>query len=181
MSSGKSRRRSDAANQIFNFFNSQTEFIFYLNRTNSTRYLMNHMKKFLTIALFLTATFAFAQAEKDVEAKVNELRLALIDPTVENLREISSIDLSYGHSSGKLENQAQFIEALVSGSSDFKAISFEDQSIQLQKNVAIVRHNLVADVMDGGKANSIKIGVMLVWHKEKTGWKLLARQAYKLP
>jgi|SRR5690606_11907852 len=139
------------------------------------------MKNLLTFALFMSVTFAFAQAEKEVEARVNELRLALIDPTVTNLGEISSMDLTYGHSSGKMENQAQFIEALVSGSSDFKSISFEDQTIQVKNNVAIVRHNLVADVLDGGKANSIQIGVLLVWQKEKGSWKLLARQAYKLP
>jgi hypothetical protein len=142
---------------------------------------MNPTKTLLTIALFMSATFAFAQAEKEVEIKVNELRLALLDPTVDNLGEITSMDLSYGHSSGKIENQAQFIEALVSGSSDFKTMSFEDQTIQAKNNVAIVRHNLVAEVVDGGKASSIRIGVMLVWQKERGNWKLLARQAYKLP
>ena len=142
---------------------------------------MSPMKNLLTIALFMSVTFAFAQAEKEVEARVNELRLALIDPTVAKLGEISSMDLTYGHSSGKMENQAQFIEALVSGTSDFASASFENQTIQVKNNVAIVRHNLVADVLDGGKANSIKIGVMLVWQKEKGSWKLLARQAYKLP
>jgi hypothetical protein len=139
------------------------------------------MKNLLTFALFMSVTFAFAQAEKEVEAKVNELRLALIDPTVENLGKISSIDLSYGHSSGKVENQAQFIEALVSGTSDFKTVEISDQSIQVKNNVAIVRHNLSAEVVDGGNANSIRIGVMMVWHKERGSWKLLARQAYKLP
>jgi len=142
---------------------------------------MSPMKTLLTIALFMSVTFAFAQAEKEVETRVNELRLALIDPTVANLGEISSMDLTYGHSSGKMENQAQFIEALVSGSSDFASASFENQTIQVKNNVAIVRHNLAADVLDGGKANSIKIGVLLVWQKEKGSWKLLARQAYKLP
>lgn len=139
------------------------------------------MKTLLTFALFLSVTFAFAQADKDVATQVEKLRLALIDPTVSNLSELSSTHLSYGHSSGKLENQAQFIEALVSGASDFAKVSFEDQTIQVEKNVAIVRHNLAADVLDGGKSNSIKIGVILVWQKEKGQWKLLARQAYKLP
>ncbi|SFU18070.1 protein of unknown function [Algoriphagus locisalis] len=138
------------------------------------------MKTILTFALFLCVTFAFAQAEKEVASQVEKLRLALIDPTVSNLNELSSIHLSYGHSSGKLENQAQFIEALVSGASDFATVSFEDQTIQVEKDVAIVRHNLVADVLDGGKSNSIKIGVILVWQKEKSQWKLIARQAYKL-
>lgn len=139
------------------------------------------MKTILTFALFLCATFVFAQSEKDVASQVEKLRLALIDPTVANLSELSSVHLSYGHSSGKLENQAQFIEALVSGASDFAKVDFQDQTIQIEKGVAIVRHNLAADVLDGGTSNSIKIGVILVWEKEKGKWKLLARQAYKLP
>ena len=138
------------------------------------------MKTLLTLTLFLSISLAFAQAEKDIASQVENLRLALIDPTVSNLSELSSIHLSYGHSSGNLENQAQFIEALVSGASDFTKVSFEDQTIQVEKDVAIVRHNLAADVLDGGKSNSIKIGVILVWQKEKGKWKLLARQAYKL-
>ncbi len=139
------------------------------------------MKITLTLVLLLCSTFSFAQSDKAVASQVEKLRLALIDPTIANLSDISSIDLSYGHSSGKLENQAQFIEALVIGASDFATVDFQDQRIQIKKNLAIVRHNLAADVLDGGTSNSIKIGVILVWHKEKGQWKLLARQAYKLP
>ncbi|REG83120.1 nuclear transport factor 2 family protein [Algoriphagus antarcticus] len=139
------------------------------------------MKTSLTLLLFLCCAFAFAQADKDVASQVEKLRLALIDPTIANLSEVSSINLSYGHSSGKLENQAQFIEALVTGASDFATVTFENQTIKVEKDVAIVRHTLAADVLDGGKSNAIKIGVILVWQKEKGQWKLLARQAYKLP
>jgi hypothetical protein len=89
--------------------------------------------------------------------------------------------LTYGHSNGLLENQQEFIEALVSGKSDFATASFEDQSILEEKNIGIVRHYLVADIVDGENKNSIKIGVMMVWQKEKGDWKLIARQAYKLP
>lgn len=139
------------------------------------------MKTLFTLCFLLCCTLVFAQAEKEVEAKVETLRLALIDPTEANLKAISSENLSYGHSSGKLENQSQFIEALVSGVSDFASITFKDQTIQMEKDIAIVRHKLAADITDGGVSNSIEIGVMLVWHKEKGQWKLLARQAYKLP
>ena len=139
------------------------------------------MKTLFTLCFLLCCTLVFAQAEKEVEAKVEALRLALIDPTEANLKALSSENLSYGHSSGKLENQSQFIEALVSGVSDFASITFKDQTIQMEKDIAIVRHKLAADITDGGVSNSIEIGVMLVWHKEKGQWKLLARQAYKLP
>ena len=139
------------------------------------------MKTLLTLSLFLCATFVFAQTDKEVASQVEKLRLALIDPTEESLSELSSPSLSYGHSSGKMESQAQFIEALVSGTSDFATVDFQDQTIQVSKDIAIVRHNLAADVLDGCISNSIKIGVILVWQKEKGQWKLIARQAYKLP
>lgn len=139
------------------------------------------MKILFTLSFFLCYSLIFAQTEKEIAAKVEALRLALIDPTEANLKELSSENLTYGHSSGKLENQSQFIEALVSGVSDYASITFKDQTIQMAKDVAIVRHKLAADVSDGGVSNSIEIGVMLVWHKEKGQWKLLARQAYKLP
>ncbi len=139
------------------------------------------MKTLLTFALILCTFSAYSQSEKDLESQVEKLRLALIDPTEEGLRKLSSSSLTYGHSNGLLENQEEFIEALVSGKSDFATASFEDQSVLVEKNTGIVRHFLVADIVDGGKKNSIKIGVMLVWQKEKGEWKLIARQAYKLP
>jgi hypothetical protein len=51
---------------------------------------------------------------------------------------------------------------------------------QAEKEVAIVRHNLAADVLDNGKTNAFKTDVTLFWQKEKSQWKLIARQAYKL-
>lgn len=139
------------------------------------------MKTLLTLAFFIGSFCSFAQTEKDLENQVEKLRLALIDPTESNLKELSSASLTYGHSSGTLENQDQFIEALVSGKSDFASISFEEQEILVEKNFGIVSHYLVADMVEGDKINPIKIGVMLVWQKEIGSWKLLARQAYKLP
>lgn len=139
------------------------------------------MKSILTFALLICSFCSYAQSEKELETQVEKLRLALIDPTEATLKELSSTSLTYGHSNGILENQDQFIEALVSGKSDFASASFEDQVILVEKNVGIVRHYLVADIVEGEKVNPIKIGVMMVWHKEKGSWKLLARQAYKLP
>jgi hypothetical protein len=48
-------------------------------------------------------------------------------------------------------------------------------------NTAIVRHILTAQTNDGGKPGSVNLGVMLVFIKEHGSWKLLGRQAYKLP
>lgn len=89
--------------------------------------------------------------------------------------------MSYGHSSGVIQNQEVFIEKLLNGESDFVTIEFQNQSIQISDDVAIVRHNLAAHTKDSGVEKDIKIGIMLVWQKQKGKWLLIARQAYKLP
>ena len=40
------------------------------------------------------------------------------------LENLTAGELSYGHSSGRLENKAQFIEALTSGKSGFSAMDW---------------------------------------------------------
>ncbi|WP_373522508.1 nuclear transport factor 2 family protein [Aquiflexum sp.] len=140
------------------------------------------MKRYLLIlSLCLISTISFSQSKSDVENAVEKLRLSLVNPTVENLKEISSTSLTYGHSSGVIENQDEFIEALISGASDFRSIELKDQTIIFpNKNTALVRHKLHAQVWDGTKTNPINLGVLLVWVKEKGKWKLTARQAFRL-
>ena len=140
------------------------------------------MKKYLLIVtLCLISNLSFSQSKSEVENAVEKLRLALIDPTVENLKEISSTSLTYGHSSGVIENQDEFIKALVSGASDFRSIDLKDQTIIFpNKNTALVRHQLHGQIWDGTKTNPINLGVLLVWVKEKGKWKLTGRQAFRL-
>ncbi|WP_026712389.1 nuclear transport factor 2 family protein [Flavobacterium daejeonense] len=146
------------------------------------------MKKSLFVfALFLISFSNWAQnasiakEEKVVADRVEALRKALIDPTVEGLKSLTSKDLSYGHSSGVLQDQKVFIEKLLNGESDFVTIEFQNQSIQITGDVAIVRHNLAAHTKDSGVEKDIKIGNVLVWQKQKNKWLLIARQAFKLP
>ena len=117
----------------------------------------------------------------NVAARVEILRQAMIDADGAKLKELTSTDLSYGHSNGNIQNQAIFIEKIVNGESDFVTIEFQNQTIEIVGDIAIVRHNLAAHTKDGGIDKDIKIGIMLIWQKQKNKWLLIARQAYKLP
>ena len=55
-----------------------------------------------------------------------------------------------------------------------------DQTIKIVDNDAIVRHTLTGETERDGKTNPVKIGVLMVWHKQDGNWKLLARQAVRL-
>jgi ketosteroid isomerase-like protein len=146
------------------------------------------MKYFLAIlALVLFQFSVLAQNSSDskdeiaVAARVETLRQAMIDADGTKLKELTSESLSYGHSNGVIQNQATFIEKIVNGESDFVTIDFQNQTIEIVGDNAIVRHNLVAHTKDGGIEKDIKIGIMLVWQKQKNKWLLIARQAFKLP
>jgi ketosteroid isomerase-like protein len=131
--------------------------------------------------LFAASTFAQTKDEKDVTSAVEFMRKAMVDGDRANLTKLAAEDLSYGHSSGKLQNKAEFVEAIASGASDFVTIDLTEQTIKVAGNTAIVRHKLSAQTNDGGKPGSTALGILLIFQKQKGEWKLLARQAYKLP
>jgi len=135
---------------------------------------------FLLLILVSTQTKAQSKDEKLIEAAVQNLTKAMIDGNQTVLKNIASNGLSYGHSSGKIQNKAEFVAAIASGQSDFVSIKLTDQTISVKNQTAIVRHKLSAETNDGGKPGNVNLGIMLVWVKEKGEWKLLGRQAYKL-
>lgn len=129
----------------------------------------------------LSGTAAFAQKdEKGVAAAVEKLRKAMIDPTDAALQALVSDKLSYGHSGGKIEDKAEFIQALVSNDSDFKTMDLTEQTIAIVDNTALVRHKLSAETANKGVPATAHLAVLLVWVYEKGTWKLLARQAVKI-
>jgi ketosteroid isomerase-like protein len=144
------------------------------------------MKVFnVLILIFLVQFSIFAQKSKSKEEiavsnRVEALRKAMIDADGVKLKALTSEKLTYVHSNGNFQNQAEFIDGIVSGKSDFVTIDLQDQTISIQNDVAIVRHVLAAHTKDDGIDRDIEIGIMLVWQKQKNNWVLVARQAYKL-
>jgi Domain of unknown function (DUF4440) len=141
------------------------------------------MKKciILCVTLFF-ANAGFAQSKKyaRVEIALEKLRLAMISGVREDLEYITDESLSYGHSSGAVENKSEFVEKIASGKSDFLTINNTDQKISITGNVAVVRHQLFATNNDNGKPGEVKLKILLVFKKIGKDWKLLARQAVKL-
>ena len=146
---------------------------------------MKHFATIIILALFQFSGFAQSSYDSkeqiDVAARVEALRNAMIDADGAKLKELTSPALSYGHSSGSIQNQTAFVEKIANGGSDFVTIEFQNQTIEIVGDIAIVRHNLAAHTKDGGIDKDIKIGIMLIWQKQKNKWLLIARQAYKLP
>ena len=134
----------------------------------------------LPILALMSACGDKAKDERDVAAAVEKMRAAMLSAKAADLNAIAAADLSYGHSSGKIETKAEFVDTIVSGRSVFVTLEFTDQTIKVSGDTAIVRHVFTAKTNDGGKPGNVKIGILLTWQKQGGAWKLLARQAYKL-
>ncbi|QHL87393.1 DUF4440 domain-containing protein [Nibribacter ruber] len=143
---------------------------------------MHKIVGLLLVCLFMASMTTKAQSkdEKQVATAVEALKQAMLSGEKKALEEVVANDLSYGHSSGRVEGKQAFIEALVTKKSDFVTIDLANQSIQVSGKTALVRHQLSATTNDSGNPGTVKLGVLLVWQKQHGQWKLLARQAYKL-
>lgn len=141
------------------------------------------IKRFIYL-IVLTGVMNVAMAqnkeEAAVTAAVENLRKAMVDGDKAGLQNITADQLSYGHSSGKVEDKTTFVDNIVTGKSDFVTIDLTNQTIAVSGDAAIVRHTLSATTNDGGNPGSVKLNILLIWQKQKGQWKLLARQAVKV-
>ena len=142
------------------------------------------MKKILLLFVTVFAIHFCGIAQSAEETKVNEvvqqLSKGLIDGDRTLLESITADELSYGHSSGKVENRTEFITAAVSGPFDFISIDLADQKITIKGDLAMVRHVMSAKISNNGTPGDLKLGILLVLQKQKGKWKLMGRQAYRL-
>jgi ketosteroid isomerase-like protein len=115
-----------------------------------------------------------------VAQAVNALAKAMVAGDRAQMTALTADQLSYGHSNGMVETKAQFVENIAGGNNTFSRIDLSDTSVAVTGNYAIARHIFSADAVNKGQKLSPRIGVLQVWVKDGGGWKLFARQAFKL-
>ena len=123
------------------------------------------------------AESADATAVADAVAALTQAMLAADKAKLESL---VADQLSYGHSDGVIQNKAEFVDVIASKKTVYKSIVLSDQTVAVVGDNAIVRHAWSSESERDGKSTMSKIGVMQVWQKQGTNWKLLARQAFKV-
>jgi ketosteroid isomerase-like protein len=129
---------------------------------------------------FSSPALAEAGEEAAVKQNVEALREALLKADKAQLERLTAEQLSYGHSDGRVQNKAEFIDGVMTRKATVKSINFPDLKIAVAGDAAIARHLYESESETDGKPNSVKIGALEVWQKQGGNWKLLARQGYKL-
>ena len=124
---------------------------------------------------------ADAADEAAVTQSVETLRKALLEADKVKLEQVASAQISYGHSDGRVENKEKFINGVMTRKQVVKSLAFPELKVSVVGNAAIARHIYLAESELAGKATTTRIGALQVWQKQDGGWKLLARQGFRLP
>ncbi|PJJ84874.1 nuclear transport factor 2 family protein [Mucilaginibacter auburnensis] len=117
-----------------------------------------------------------------IEKQVSDLTAALLSGSRDSLNNLTSDNLSYGHSNGDMQTKSGFVDSLATGNWGFNQINIADQQVvNIDGNTAIVRQKLYGEAQNKGKDPAkLALGVLMVWKKEGDKWLLYARQAFKL-
>src|SRR5580693_4914135 len=117
----------------------------------------------------------------EVEMSITNLNAAMISKDKSILEKLTAEELSFGHSTGVVENKSEFVQNILSGPTTFSRIDISNQHINPAGDIAIVRNISTISGISKGQPLDLKIGVLMIWKKEGGIWKLLARQGFKLP
>ena len=135
---------------------------------------------FALLAIFAAPAFAQSAEESTIGRNMDARHKAMIAVDKSQLEALTWPELSYGHSSGRIETKAQFVEALVTKKSILSKIDLSKMTTSVVGDLAIVRGHFSGISESTGKPVPTEIELLLIWQKRGPDWKLLARQAYKL-
>lgn len=113
-------------------------------------------------------------------AAIEQFYNAIRDKNAAAFEPLVTHDLSYGHSSGRMETKTEFITNVLNPKTQWKTIYGAKQNNYVSGDTAISRHSMAGEAVRDGKATPSDMPVMMVWQKQGGVWKLLARQAFKL-
>jgi ketosteroid isomerase-like protein len=137
----------------------------------------------IAVSLFgIVPAFAAGADEEAVAEKVDAFRKAQIAADAKAFEALCADELSYSHSSGRVEDKATFIANATSGKSRFLSIDYKDTTIRVVGPAAIVRFHWLGEQesVPEGKKTSTDLHILMNWQKQGSDWKLLSRAATKL-
>ena len=133
-------------------------------------------------ALSLSGSAGGAAADEAALAQsIEALRQGILQQDKAKLDQVAASQISYGHSDGRTETKEQFINGVMTRKQTQKSLAFPELKVFVVGNNAVARHIYLGESELDGKQNTTRIGALQVWQKQDGGWKLLARQGFRLP
>lgn len=130
----------------------------------------------------LAAVPAFAGADEDTILKSLEaFRAAQAAGNPEVIASICADELSYSHSSAKIDTKASLLDGIAKANYKWTSLEYKDPVVRVVGPAAIVRFNFVGEQeFTDGKKTPQNLHILMNWQKQGSDWKLLSRAATKL-
>jgi ketosteroid isomerase-like protein len=143
-----------------------------------------HLAAAGVLALGASTLIRPALADAGDEGAVKEatelLRKALLAQDKAKLEALIAEQVSYGHSDGRVQDKAEFVDGTMTRKATVKSLDFPELKVAVVGDAAIARHLWLSESELDGKPTNTKIGVLAVWQKQDGSWRVVARQGYKL-
>lgn len=144
---------------------------YYLQKLRTKMFL-------LALVVMLNNSNSYGQ-NNEVHQLLERLRNAVMQGDSGTLNKLTHRNLTYGHSSGLVEDKSQFIATLQNKETNFATLSFSEPTIIREQDIMVIRHIWTGKTKDKPLIE-LKLAVLLVWSKQAQGWELIARQAVRI-
>src|SRR5215469_14829505 len=137
----------------------------------------------LTVGLLgVKPALAMTADEEAVAKQLEAFRTAQVAADAKAFDALCASELSYSHSDAHIEDKATFIKNATAGKSKFLSLKYDDPSIRVIGDTAIVRFHWLgeSEAVADGKKSSTNLHVLTIWQKQAGEWKLLARASTKI-
>ena len=143
---------------------------------------------FVCAALVVSAP-VFAQQKSPTRAEAIEATNAADTKRIEAmvkgdlaaLETIFTKDLTYTHSSGKMDTKETLLEAMKTGTTKYLAVTLSEKKHQTYANTVVITGVAEVKVKAGENDVAFKARFTEVWTRQKGEWKFAAWQTTKIP
>jgi len=133
----------------------------------------------LAIGMLLGADMKSGDADAVRQAERAWAQAAL-KGDVAALGQVLSDDLTYTHGSGRPENKAQYLEAIRSGAQKYEALDYDDVTVRVYGNTAVVNSELHIRTVSSGQLSSSHSRFLHVYVKQGNVWRMVAHQSTRI-
>jgi len=126
--------------------------------------------------------FSLEEIEVDEIIELENRRIeAMTKQDAQVLDEILADDLSYTHSTARVETKAEFISSVTSGRTKYRSMERDDVKVRQYGDTAVVTGHAKVHVDANGREIKFNIRFIDVYAKRDDVWRMVAWQSTKLP
>lgn len=141
--------------------------------------------RLFVLCLSLVSATALRADDAEVIAAVraaDDERVAAIlaaDPV--RLDAIFSDQLRYGHSNGKVDDKASFVQSLTSRKTIYESFNYQERAFTVAgPGVVLMTGRVIARAISAGPPVALDLNFLAAWREEHGRWRFLAWQSAKL-